>query len=393
MIRLVFLFIVLGAGLYAGTQFSGQQGYVLISIADKTIEMSVTTLVLAIIALLAALFGLEFLIKKALRASSATWNWFSVRKLKRARRDTNEGMIKLLEGDWLNAEKKVTRLAKHHDMPLLCYLIASEAAQGMGDRDKRDRYLALAAEQTDSELAVALTKAKQQVADSQFDLALTTLDELKAHNPHNPIVLKLLKTTYQQLGLWQPLTQLLPKLKKAKLIEQTEWEQLMLTAQCGSLTEVAQQQGSEGLMAHWNALPRKTKQEPELVLCLVKQLIARKADSQAYIIVRDSLKKRPSDELYHVIAEMNLPDIHPAIVLLQAALQRDGNNAAAHSTLAQLLMRQEKWPDAQQHLEKALKLRSHVSDYAYLADVLEKQQLTQAASDVSRKALALVENA
>ena len=95
MIRLIILFILIGAGLYAGTQFSGQQGYVLISIANKTIEMSVTTLVLIIVALLAALFGLEYLIKKVLRASSATWNWFGVRKLKRARKDTNDGMVLL----------------------------------------------------------------------------------------------------------------------------------------------------------------------------------------------------------------------------------------------------------------------------------------------------------
>lgn len=391
MIRLIILFILIGAGLYAGTQFSGQQGYVLISIANKTIEMSVTTLVLIIVALLAALFGLEYLIKKVLRASSATWNWFGVRKLKRARKDTNDGMVLLLEGDWLGAEKKVLRSAKHHDMPLLCYLIASEAAQGSGNRVKRDQYLELASEQQDSKLAVALTRAKLLVSDGQYDLALITLDELQSDNPDNPITLDLLKVTYQNLDKWQLLTQLLPKLKKAKLIQQQEFDELNLAAQCGAMKEISEQQGSEGVLTHWNRLPRKTKQEPTLILCLVKQLIARKADSQAYIIVRDSLKKYQSDDLYHIIAEMNLPDIHPAIVLLQAALQKNGNNAAAHSTLAQLLMRQEKWPEAQQHLEDALKQRPHVSDYAYLADVLEKQQLTQAANDVSRKALALVE--
>lgn len=64
MIRAIFLFAVLGIGLFVGTQFAEQQGYVLISIANKTIEMSVTTLVIFIVALLAALFGLEYLIKK-----------------------------------------------------------------------------------------------------------------------------------------------------------------------------------------------------------------------------------------------------------------------------------------------------------------------------------------
>ena len=70
MFRLIFLFVVLGAGLFVGTQFSGQQGYVLISIAEKTIEMSVTTLVVFVIAALAGLFLLEYLIKKLVYASS-----------------------------------------------------------------------------------------------------------------------------------------------------------------------------------------------------------------------------------------------------------------------------------------------------------------------------------
>ncbi|WP_104400927.1 heme biosynthesis protein HemY [Vibrio penaeicida] len=392
MIRAIFLFVFLGIGLYAGTQFSGQQGYVLISIADKTIEMSVTTLVIFIIGILAALFGLEYLIKKLLYTSSATWNWFSVRKMKRARRYTNEGIIMLLEGDWKGAEKKVTRWANHHDMPMLCYLVASEAAQGLGDKSKRDHYLGLASKQENSDLAVELTRAKQLVRDSQYELALDTLYSLRDRYTANPIVIELLKTVYEELALWQNTIDLLPQLKKAKLIDPIEHDSLMLKAQCGLLADVAQQKGSEGLLAYWNGLPKKARQDETLVHCLLEQLIERKADSQAYIIVRDRLKKQPDDKLYSLISEMNLPDLHPAVVLLQGALQKDGESAIVHSTLAQLLMRQENWSEAQYHFEQALKLRQDISDYAYLADVLEKQQLTQAAGDVSRKALSLIDN-
>lgn len=66
----------------------------------------------------------------------------------------------------------MTRWANHHDMPLLCYLVASEAANGMGDRAKRDRYLALAAQQNNSTLAVELTRAKQQLGDGDNQAAL-----------------------------------------------------------------------------------------------------------------------------------------------------------------------------------------------------------------------------
>ncbi|KJR39778.1 heme biosynthesis protein HemY, partial [Vibrio sp. S234-5] len=123
MIRMIFLFVVLGAGLCAGTQFAGQQGYVLIAVANSAIEMSVTKLVIFNVATLAGLFALEYLAKKVIYTSVTTWNWFSVRKMRRSRRYTNEGIIMPLEGDSKGAEKKVTRWANHHDMPLLCYLV------------------------------------------------------------------------------------------------------------------------------------------------------------------------------------------------------------------------------------------------------------------------------
>ncbi|USD41036.1 heme biosynthesis protein HemY [Vibrio sp. SCSIO 43135] len=389
MFRLIFLFVVLGAGLFAGTQYAGQQGYVLISVADQTIEMSVTTLVIFVIATLAVLFGLEFIIKRALRASSSTWNWFSVRKLKRSRRYTNEGIIKLLEGDWKAAEKKVTRWSNHHDMPLLCYLVASEAAQGMGDKQKRDHYLELASQQENSLLAVELTKAKQQVRESEFNLAFDTLTTLKNSYPNNSILLNLLKTVYIELKLWQPLLDLLPKLSKSKLIDSEELQILSQRGQCGLLSDVAQQQGSEGLVNHWNSLPKKVKTDLHLIECFAKQLMARKADSQAYTVVKEAIKKHPNSSLYNLLPEMNLSDSHPVVIMLEGCLKKDGNNAPAHSALAQFYMRDENWEQAQQHLEKALSVRSDVSDYAYLADCLEKQNLTRAAHEVSRKALTL----
>lgn len=392
MFRVIFLFVVLGAGLFVGTQYAGQQGYVLISIANRTIEMSVTTLVIFMIALLSGLFSLEYLLKKAFYASSNTLNWFSVRKLKRSRRYTNEGIIKLLEGDWKQAEKKVTRWANHHDMPLLCYLVASEAAQGMGDRAKRDHYLDLASQQSNAGLAVELTRAKQQVREEEFELALSTLSALQATHPNNTIVLNLLKITYVHLEQWQPLLELLPKLQKAKQIDTDESQQLNQKAQCGLLKNVAQQQGSEGLINHWDTLPRKTKNDVILTQCFIEQLIQRKADSEAFTVIKETLKKHPMPALYSLLAELNLPDRYPAILLLQEAISKDSGNAEAHSALAQLYMREQKWAEAQSHLEKALSLRANISDYAYLADSLEKQNYPKAAAEVSRKALTMIEH-
>ncbi|MGV3003467.1 heme biosynthesis protein HemY [Vibrio sp.] len=391
MFRIVFLFIVLGLGLFAGTLFSDQQGYVLISFANTTTEMSVTTLVIFVIAALAALFFLEFIIKRSLRATSATWNWFSIRKLKRARRYTNEGIIKLLEGDWKAAEKKVTRWANHHDMPLLCYLIASEAAQGMGDDSKREKYLALAEQQEGYSLAVEMTKIRQMIRNQQYADAHSQLEHLKGRYPNNTIVLNLLKKTYIGLELWGALDELLPRLKKSKLISDEEYHQLFYQAQLGKMKEVGSQQGVEGLLSYWNHLPKKIKQDDNVVQLMVEQLILHNGDSEAYIILRDLIKQTPSNKLLTLITQVDLPDTHPAVVMLEGLAKKQPNNPEINSTLGQLYLREQRWQDAQHAFEAALQQRVSISDYSYLADALEQQNMKQAAGEVSRKALSLID--
>ncbi|QIA62156.1 heme biosynthesis protein HemY [Vibrio astriarenae] len=390
MFRTIFLFVVLGLGLFVGSQYSGQQGYVLISFADKTIEMSVTTLVIFIIAALAALFFLEFILKRAASMSYNTWNWFSVRKLRRSRRYTNEGIIKLLEGDFKHAEKKVMRWANHHDKPLLCYLIAAEAAFSQGDENKRQQYLEKASEQDDSTLAVGLTKAKQDIRAKNCELAFDTLTTLSGQFPNNTLILDLLKGVYIELKLWQPLIDIIPKLARDKVLTKQEADSYLIRAHSGLLEDVAQQQGSEGLVAHWDRLTKKLKSDPTLITAFAKQLIARKADYEALGVIKSVLKKNHIEELYALLPEMNLSDRHPVSQFLLSAVKKDPNNAAAHSALGQLYIRDQNWTEAQKHLEQALEKRSNVSDYAYLADALEHQNLNQAARDVSRKALTLV---
>ncbi|MCV5216980.1 hypothetical protein OFC53_37730, partial [Escherichia coli] len=79
-----------------------------------------------------------------------------------------------------------------------------------------------------------------------------------------------------------PLIDLMPQLAKAKLVTEEEQAELIQKAQCGLLHEVAQQQGSEGLISHWNSLARKVKQDTHLIACFARELIARKADTEAF---------------------------------------------------------------------------------------------------------------
>lgn len=390
MIRLLLLAIVLVGGLIVGTTFADQQGYVLISIAETTIEMSLTTLVIFIGALIAGLFVLEMIVKRILSVGSFTRGWFSARHLRKARYNTFKGMIKLHEGEWKDAERLITKGGRHNDFPLLNYLAAAEAAQGRQQIEQRDHYLKLASEQSDSRLAVALTSAKLQMREQQYELALATLQSVKVDYPRNPVLLELLKECYLALNEWQPLKNIIHPLTKANLITEQQALELEEKAECGLMEFIATNQGTVGLLDHWNSLPKKLKKHVPVLVCLIKQLHARKADSEAYIILRDNLKKRSDDRLVELLPTLNLADYHPVTVLLEEMVNHDARNPVVQSTLAQLYMRIEKWQPAREHFEAALAIREDMSDYAYLARVLDKQNHKQDAANISRKALIMV---
>ncbi|OAN19164.1 heme biosynthesis protein HemY [Photobacterium jeanii] len=389
MIKLLLLVAALIAGIVVGPMLAGNQGYVLISAANQTIEMSLTTLILLVVVLLGAFFLIENILKRVFSLSSSTRGWFMGRKVRKARALTSNGLMKVIEGDWKQAEKLVVKAAKHSDTPLLNFLAAAEAAQGQGDTAQRDDYLRQASDIDQQNLAVALTRAKLQMRQKEYEQAQATLREIQQSHSRNPIMLGLLKECYVQLEDWKPLLALLPQLEKQHVINSDEAVVLANKAECGLMAHIAQHGGSDGLMGHWNSLSRKDKQRPELVACFVRQMIAKKADSEAYTVLRDSLKKQSNDTLIGLVAELDLPDRHPAIVRLQDLLRYDSNNAVTHSTLGQLFMREQKWEEAKSHFEQAVAIRPDVTDYAHLVSVLEKLNDEQGAANVSRQALTL----
>ncbi|MGF1686906.1 tetratricopeptide repeat protein [Photobacterium japonica] len=389
MIRLLLLVVALIAGVVAGPMLAGNQGYVLISAANQTLEMSLTTLILLVVVLFGAFFLLETLLKRLFSLSSSTRGWFSGRKARKARQQTSVGLMKVIEGDWKQAEKLVVKSAKHSDTPLLNYLAAAEAAQGQGNASQRDEYLKLAADIDGQSLAVALTRAKLQFRQQQYEQAVATLQDIQHDHSRNPVLLSLLKECYIKLEDWKPLLASLPQLEKAGVLSAEASFELALKAECGIMHHMAKHQGTEGLMGYWNSLSRKEKQRPELIACFVRLMSQHHADNEAYTVLRDALKKNSDESLIALVPALNLPDNHPAIVRLQELLRYDSSNPSTHSALGQLFMREGKWEDAKQHLEKAIALRPNVVDYGYLIEVLDKLEDTQGAATLSREALTL----
>lgn len=88
---------------------AGHQGYVLIQTDNYNIETSVTGLVIILILAMVVLFAIEWLLRRIFRTGAHTRGWFVGRKRRRARKQTEQALLKLAEGDYQQVEKLMAK--------------------------------------------------------------------------------------------------------------------------------------------------------------------------------------------------------------------------------------------------------------------------------------------
>lgn len=389
MIKIFLLIIALVAGLVVGPELAGGQGYVLISVANQTVEMSLTTLVILVIALLIAVVILEWIIKRILGFSSSTRSWFSGRKVRNARKNTAIGLRRLHEGDWIQAEKLISKSAPFSDSPLVNYLSAAQAAQGLGNTKKRDEFLKLANDQQgNNELVVGLTRARLDIEAGQYETALANLKALKKKHDQNKLIMQLLKDVALQLNDWETIIPLIPNLRKYRLMGDEELKTLEIDSICGKMHTLALTQDASKLLAYWNrTLTRKNKQNQDIIATFVEQMVTLNADADAYMILRDATKRNPNERLIALIPKLNLDDYQPVVKHLKNLLKSDNQNVTTLRALALVFIKMSDWNEAQSYLEKVVAITRNTEDYAKLATVLEKLEDPKGAEVMAREAL------
>lgn len=274
MFRVLFLMIVLLAGLVAGPYLSGQQGYVRIETANNIIEMSITTLVIFFVIALAIIYGLEWIITRFLRLSRGSYNWFSRRKRVRAQKQTLEGLVKMNEGDYAKAEKLIGKNAKHSAEPVLNLIKAAEAAQQRGDEFSANRYLIEATELAGSDnLLVEIARTRILLQQNKLPAARSSVDSLLEMSNRNKEVLKLAVDIYLRSKAYQALDEILDSVENSGLFSTEEFQELRTQTENGLLDEKMNEEGVDGLLAWWDELPRRRRNNVDLKVGLIQRLI------------------------------------------------------------------------------------------------------------------------
>ncbi len=292
MFRVLFLMIALLAGLVAGPYLSGQQGYVRIETANNIIEMSITTLVIFFVIALAIIYGLEWIITRFLRLSRGSYNWFSRRKRVRAQKQTLEGLVKMNEGDYAKAEKLIGKNAKHSAEPVLNLIKAAEAAQQRGDEFSANRYLIEATELAGSDnLLVEIARTRILLQQNKLPAARSSVDSLLEMSNRNKEVLKLAVDIYLRSKAYQALDEILDSVENGGLFSTEEFQELRTQTENGLLDEKMNEEGVDGLLAWWDNLPRRRRNNIDLKVGLIQRLIDCNDHESAAEFTLEILKK------------------------------------------------------------------------------------------------------
>ncbi|OBS09585.1 heme biosynthesis protein HemY [Acidihalobacter prosperus] len=366
-------------------------GYAVLAWGHWSVELSLVDLLVVLALCFVLLYGLIRLIARVWRTPRDLSARLHLRRAERARRGLTRGLIELAEGRWKESEKLLIRSASGSQTPLLNYLAAARSAQMQQAYDRRDEYLRRGLESNpNAQVAVELTQAELQLAHGQTEQALATLNHLREVAPDHAYVSKLLGRLYIQLNDWEALAKLLPRLRRTTAISPDRVEDLEIKVFGGLFARQTEQADLSRLSGFWEALPRKSRQRPELIGLYVDQLIALGATEQAERLLARSLNRSWSDALAARYGMLSLPEPTQQLKQAESWLRSNPHSGALLLSLARISRGAQLWGKARSYYEASLAENPGGEAYLELGELLVQIGENDAACDCYHRGLSLL---
>lgn len=347
----------------------GDPGYVALRFAGRLIEMSAVTFVLVSVA---AYFAVRLLI----RIINARRSWKAAqeaRRHERARRSFAQGILELSEGNWETAENTLTRNVREAENPAAHYLTAARAADLQGASQRRDEWLARALEVSGDRRAPALImQAEVLLKHKQLQAALATLEQLEATKEQNARGLLLLARAYRQMGDWQKLQALEPRLRSTRGISAAMVDETVAQVHLDRLKDAGTKCDLAELRAAWKETSKSLAKHPEIVVAYARASMACGDHEAAESALRDCINKQWNDEAVLAYGELETDEPLKTLDRAEAWLPEHSDDPALLFACAQLATRAELYGKARSFLETSIAIRPRLEAYQLLADLLEQ---------------------
>ncbi len=367
-----------------------EHGFVLLAYGTRSLQMSLQYLIpLSIIALVALYLLVRFVIEVfTLPHRLKTMN--ERRLAERDRKGLQRGLIELAEGRFAKAERLLARSARRGDAGLLSYLAAARAAQMQGAYDRRDDYLRWAIEGAPkADVAVSLTQAELQLEHDQLEQALVTLNHLDKLAPRHGYVLRLLAQLHHRLEDWQALMELLPTLRRRKLLDEEELDRLEADAVAAELAAAAHGGDSDTLHAVWKRLPKASRTREDLIALYAEALIKLGDHDDAGSLLRQALARRWDERLVDLFGQVQFASPDRALREGESWTKTHGEDAALLLALGRVAAQAKLWGKARAYFDSSLAIHPRAEAYYELARLSETLEEPENADAYYRAGLKL----
>ncbi len=382
--------IVLALGAGAAWLLRADAGYVLMTYGRWIVETSLLGLVASVVVTLALLvFGARLLLA-GVRLPSAVRQLIARRRGERARDTFEEGLLRLLEGNWKRAEIELVRRAADHHASHLNYLAAARAAQRLGAGDRRDHYLELAAlSHPEHDFAVLLTQAELQLEREEFSAARDTALRLREVDPRHPYAVELLAESFAGLHSWEALRGLLLETGKLQAIPAPRRNALLQRSMLELIASAESESKLDRLKSLWDTAEPEARRDAGLRLRYAQALHQLNADAIAAALIVDALRRDWDPALVQLYGGLHSSDGVSRLATIEQWLSQYGERQELLITAGQACLQNKLWGKARSYLEAAARTRPSPAAYLELARLCEQTQLPDEAARYYRKGLEL----
>ena len=380
---LIWLIIAIVLAAIINAAFGEDSGYVKMQWGGRVVQTSFIGLLMMMAVLYFTIRALVHIFRMPgkLKATVDTVNQ------DRARKRLTQGMIDVSEGNFSQAEKRLTKSASKSETPLLNYLNAARAAQAQGKSDRRDKWLKQAYENTpEAAKAILLTQAELQLEANEHELSLATLQKLEELSPGHKQSLRLQAKLFERLEDWVQLRDLVPRLRQYKAYTKKEIDEIALIANKELLIDASE---ADQLQSAWNALDKTTKTQPKLIATYAQGLLYHGETKQAESVVNQALKKHWDDSLLECYANLEGLDASKQLAQAESWLKKRGETPKLLQVAARLSMRSQLWGKARTYIESSLALEPSPASHQLHGELLQHLGEVAEASEAFKKGLQL----
>ncbi len=391
LLLLLVLALLVGALAVWVLQFGS--GYVLLSFAELTIEMSAWTGLLIYLAATVLLFWLLLTWRWILSAGGFR-SWWRNRRSARNQNQTAEGLLLFAGDDWQEAAKLLSQSAYKSSMPVVNLLFAARAAADNEQFDQARQVLQrLKVSYPKSRFVADKALAETHLLQERPEEALKILQAVYAENPRDKGLLRLLADAHYLAENWTAAQKMLGDLKRFQAVNDQDLANLEQDVYCnlldcsgldsrGTLSEKRAQ-----LEDIWYLIPRKHQREPQIIACYAASLGRVKLAEKQQVLLTKSLNRQWHPQLVTQFGELESESPEKQLMVAEKWLVQHGEDADLLLALGRICQRLKFWGKAKDYFTTAVRLRPSVQGSIYLANVLEKIGDSNASAEAYKQGL------